>query len=307
MLGSAGSSISKALACFGVMAALASGGAAQAADYGSPILDPTPVAEQMPAVDGINFKAGFVSGVIGGYANHMFLASVATPFPYFDQFGAQLDLGIGNYRSDYISAAAGLHLFWRDPSIGLLGIYGDWGYVNPEHAGRMGFEAAIYNGPWTLEGVAGVTFGQHVLTQFFDEVDLAYYFTDNFKGSIGHRLTTRGNVGNISFEYMPELGAMNGWSIYGEAEAGEDEYYGAWVGLRYSFGNSKANTLKERDRQADPTVRIPRNLASVTRCGDIQDPARYHKSWNGFATHYTKNLCGSKDDLNEYGAIEGKL
>ncbi|MFZ1813833.1 MAG: hypothetical protein WBO55_02850 [Rhizobiaceae bacterium] len=270
-------------------------------------LDPTPVAYQGGAVDGINFKASAITGVIGGYTNHMFLASVATPLPYLDQFGAQLDFGIGNYRSDYISAAAGLHLFWRDPSVGLVGIYGDWGYVNPEHAGRVGLEASMYNGNWTLEGVAGVTFGQHVLTQFFDEVDLAYYFTDNFRASIGHRLTTRGNVGNISFEYMPELGAGNGWSIYGEAEAGEDDYSGAWIGLRYSFGTSSASTLKARDRTADPTVRIPRNLASVTRCGDIQDPANYHQSWNGFETHRTKNLCGSADDLADYGAIEGKL
>lgn len=298
------SGLKSGAALVGLATALAMPGtAAQSAE----ILDPTPIAEQMPAVDGVNFKVSAVTGVIGGYANHMFIASVATPIPYFSQFGAQLDLGIGNYRSDYISAAAGLHLFWRDPSIGMLGIYGDWGYVNPEHAGRVGIEGAYYSGPWTLDGVAGVTFGQHVLTQFFDEVDLSYYFTENLRGSVGHRLTTRGHVANVGFEYMPVLGAANGWSVYGEAEAGEDEYYGAWIGLRYSFGSSSANSLMERDRQADPKVRIPRNLASVTRCGDIQNPANYHKSWNGFETHYTRNLCGSEEDLAEYGAIEGKL
>lgn len=281
-------------------------GPAQAADKIN-FLDPTPFAEQKPAVDGINFKVGVVSGVIGGYANHMFLTSISTPIPYFSQFGAQADLGIGSYRSDYLSAAAGLHIFWRDPSIGLFGIYGDWGYVNPEHAGRVGAEMGWYSGPWSLDGFAGVQFGQHVLTEFVDEVDLSYYFTDNFKGSIGHRLTSRGNVGNIGFEYMPALGAYNGWSVYGAAEAGEDNYSGAWLGLRYSFGTGSASTLKERDRQGDPLVRIPRNLASVTRCGDIQDPAKYHKAWNGFMTEYTHNLCGSKDDLNAYGAIEGKL
>ena len=280
---------------------------ASAADMNVDVLDTTPISHQSGAVDGINFKTSVVSGVIGGYANHMFIASVATPMPFFNSFGAQLDMGIGSYRSDYMSAAAGLHLFWRDPSVGMLGIYGDWGYVNPEHAGRMGFEGAIYNGNWSLDGFAGVTFGQHVLTQFVDEVDLSYYFTDNFKGSIGHRLTTRGNVGNVSFEYMPDLGSANGWSVYGEAEAGEDSYSGAWLGIRYSFGASSASSLKERDRMADPIVRIPRNLASVTRCGDIQNPANYHQSWNGFEFHKTRNLCGSANDLAEYGAIEGKL
>ncbi|MEC9342403.1 MAG: hypothetical protein VYD64_01025, partial [Pseudomonadota bacterium] len=216
--------------------------AASAADYGSPILDPAPMAEQTRAVDGVNFKMSAVSGVIGGYANHMFIASVATPFPFFDQFGAQLDLGIGSYRSSYTSAAAGLHLFWRDPSVGLLGVYGDWGYVNPEHAGRMGVEAAWYSGNWSIDAFAGVQFGQHVLTEFVDEVDLSYYFTENFKASVGHRLTARGHVANIGFEYLPELGMASGWSIYGEAETGEDDYHGAWLGLRYSFGSSSASS-----------------------------------------------------------------
>lgn len=262
-------------------------------------LDPRPIQEQRPAVDGINFKASVVSGVVGGYANHMFIASVATPFPFFDQFGAQLDLGIGNYRSDYNSAAAGLHLFWRDPSIGMFGIYGDWGYVNPEHAGRVGAEFAIYNGPWSLDVLAAVQFGQHVNTGFVDEVDLSYYFTEDFKGSIGHRLISRGHVANVGFEYMPASTA--GWSIYGEAEAGEDDYYGAWLGLRYSFGTGNARNLMQRDREADPIVRIPRNIASVTQCGEI--PVIKPKNWWRAAMH---NLCASKDDLAAEGTVPQK-
>lgn len=268
------------------------------------VLDPTPIITQQPAVDGLNFKASALTGVIGGYANHMVLLSASTPFPYFSQFGAQLDLGIGNYRSDYTSAAAGLHLFWRDPSVGMLGIYGDYGYVNPEHAGRMGFEGSLYNGRWTLDGFAGVQFGQHVLTQFVDEVDLTYYFTDEFRGSIGQRYTSRGNVGNVSFEYMPA--SFGGWSVFGEAEAGEDHYYGAWLGIRYSFGTGGANSLIERDRASGVRVRIPRNIASVTQCGDIPDPANYHKAWNGFKTEYTPNLCASEDEIHSYGATVSK-
>ncbi len=280
-------------------------GTAFAADPSLNMIDPTPVSEQKPAVDGINFKFSAVSGVLGGYSNHMFIASVATPMPFFPSFGAQLDLGIGQYRSDYTTAAAGLHLFYRDPGTGMLGIYGDWGYVDNEHGGRMGVEGAIYNGRWSLDAFGGVQFGQHFLTEFVDEVDLSYYFTDNFKGSVGHRLTSRGHVANVGFEFMPENVA--GWSVYGEAEAGEDNYSGAWVGLRYSFGQATAKTLIERDRTADPIVRIPRNLASLTRCGEIPNPANYHQSWNGFETERTSNICGSQDDLNDYGAVEVKL
>ncbi|MCB1387151.1 MAG: hypothetical protein KDJ80_14540 [Nitratireductor sp.] len=278
--------------------------AADATDGGMNMTDPTPFAQQKPAVDGLNFKASAVTGVIGGYANHMFIASVATPMPFINTFGAQLDLGIGNYREDYTSAAAGLHLFWRDPDTGLLGIYGDWGYVNPEHAGRMGVEASLYNDRWTLDVFAGVQFGQHVMTEFVDEVDLSYYFSDNLRGSVGHRLISRGHVANIGFEYMPE--GSGGWSVFGEAEAGQDEYHSAWLGLRYSFGQSGANTLIERDRVADPIVRIPRNLASVTRCGTIADPANYYTSWNGFETMKHDHLCADKDELDRRGADEDK-
>lgn len=277
-------------------------GQAWAADYSSAtpdILDPTPIYSQQPAVDGINFKVSALTGVIGGYGNHMIIASAATPVPFFNRFGAQLDLGIGSYRSDYLSAAAGLHLFWRNPAMGMLGIYGDWGYVNPEHAGRVGIEASLYLDRWTVDIFAGKQFGQHVFTKFVDEVDLSYYFTDNLRGSVGHRLTSRGNVGNVGFEYM--LGNSNGWSVFGEAETGEDDYHGAWLGLRYSFGSGGAKTLIERDRTADPVVRIPRNLASVTQCGDIT-PHKPKTWWRSSMS----NLCASESEILDNGGVIGK-
>ena len=142
--------------------AISMAASARAADTFEPTpgsLDPTPIYAQQPAVDGLNFTASALTGVIGGYGNRMLLLSAATPIPYFSQFGAQLDLGIGSYRSDYTSAAGGLHLFWRDPSIGMFGIYGDNGYVNPEHAGRTGFEASVYMDRFTLDVFVGKQYG----------------------------------------------------------------------------------------------------------------------------------------------------
>lgn len=266
------------------------------------MIDPTPVSQQMPAVDGFNVKAGLVSGVIGDHKNHMFLTSVSVPMPFIDTMGIQLDLGAGLYRQDYTSAAAALHIFWRDPRVGLVGVYGDWGYVDNEHGGRMGVELSSYQDRVSIDVLAGVQFGQHYLTKFVDEVDVGYYFTDNFKGSVGHRLTSRGHVGNLSFELASPQNT--GWSLYGEAEAGQDDYKAAWLGVRYSFGSSNGKSLIERDRQSDPLVRIPRNLTSLTRCGN---GSKLHESWNGFETDYSENLCGSKNDLDDYGAVESKI
>ncbi|MDJ0614958.1 MAG: hypothetical protein QNJ29_14920 [Rhizobiaceae bacterium] len=262
------------------------------------LLNPTPVAQQQPAVDGINFELSILGGsiqrnVLGSASNAMFTASVATPIPYFSEnFGAQVDLGAGIYDGDFTSAAGALHLFWRDPSRGAIGIYGDWGYVDPEHAGRVGAEVSIYDGQWSLDVFAGMQFGQHVFTEFVDEVDLSYYATDNTRVSIGHRLTSRGHVGNFSFEHLIDNGSMEGWSIFGEIEGGEDDYVGGFGGLRYAFG-SGASTLIDRDRQSSLPVRIPRNLVSVSQCGRLDTP-RPATSLRSVMT----TLCASEDEIN---------
>ena len=279
----------------GLLAASSFG--AQAAD----LLDPTPVAQQtqsdfaLGAVDGLNFKFSVLGGaydrnVLDTASNFMFVGSIATPLSFIsDNFGMQVDAAAGLYDSDFASAAAGLHLFWRDPSRGMIGIYGDWAYVDPEHAGRVGGEVAFYDGPWSLDIFAGMQFGQHVFTEFVDEVDLSYYFTDNTRGSIGHRLTSRGHVGNVSFEHM----FANGWSALGEVEMGEDEYVAGWGGLRYSFGSGSSTTLIERDRQGGVKTRIPRNIASVTQCGRLDVPEPETSLRAAITT-----LCSDEDEIN---------
>lgn len=285
------------LQVLGIAAGLA---LASVSAHAADLLDPTPVAQQgpEPAVDGINYKLSILGGslqrnVLGNASNAMFVGSVAMPIPNMPSYGAQLDLGAGVYDGSFTSAVAGLHLFWRDPSQGLLGIYGDWAYTNPEHGGRVGIEASVYRDRYTLDVLAGIQFGQHLYTRFVDEVDLGYYFTDNFRASIGHRLTSRGHVGNLSFEYMFENASVNGLSVFGEVEGGQDNYVGAWGGIRYSFGTGSWTTLIDRDRRGDPIVRVPRNLVSVSQCGDLDvpKPATFWRS-------EMSNLCASEDEIN---------
>ena len=291
----------------GIIAFVFANAPVNAADF----LDPTPIAQQEteekdftpvgrdPAVDGINFKLSLQSGVyqrnvLGDASNHTFHGSITTPIPYMHSFGAQLDLSAGIYDNDFTSAAAGLHLFWRDPNVGMLGIYGDWAYVNPEHAGRTGIEAALYLDRFTIDAFVGKQYGQHVYTELIDEVDLIYYFTDNLRFSVGHRLTSRGNVGNLAFEFMPENSPIQGLSYYGEIEGGEDSYYAGWGGIRYSFGTGSWTTLIDRDRRADPPSRLSRATASVTQCGDrdVTLPATWWRD-------PMSNLCASEDEIND--------
>jgi len=263
------------------------------------LYDPTPLSQQKLAVDGYNFTAALQAGSVGGWSNHMLVGSMA--MPVMSNFGVQADVAFGVYGEEYTSAAGAVHLFWRDPDSGAFGIYGDWGYVNPEHSGRIGLEGAIYNGRFTFDFLVGTRFGQHVYTRAFDEIDLSYYFTDNFKASIGHRNTSRGNVANISFEAMLDSPALSGWSIYGEGEIGEDNYSSAFAGIRYSFGAGPNSSLISRDRQSGVKVRIPRNLADSTRCGRL--PMVKEKT---FWRSEMSILCASEDELHDEGAVERK-
>lgn len=274
--------------------------AAHAADL---LLDPTPVAQQPApsqpavAVDALNFEFSVLGGayqrnVLGTASNAMFTGSVATPIPGFANFGAQLDGAVGIYDGNFTSAAGGLHLFYRNEK-GLIGIYGDWAYTNPEHGGRVGTEISSYHDRWSIDALIGLQFGQHFESEFIDEVDISYYATDDFRVSVGHRLTSRGNVGNISFEHLLNDQGFDGISVFGEIEAGEDNYVGGFGGIRYAFGGN-TNTLIERDRQSSVQVRIPRNLTSVTQCGelDVPRPATSLRAEQS-------NLCASEDQINE--------
>lgn len=285
---------------FVALASLACGTAAHSADL---ILDPTPVAQQPApsqpavAVDALNFELSVLGGayqrnVLGSASNAMFTASVATPFPGFTNFGAQLDGAVGIYDGDFTSAAGALHLFYRNEK-GLIGLYGDWAYTDPEHGGRVGVELSSYHDRWAVDALVGIRFGQHFESEFTDEVDLSYYYTDNLRVSVGHRLTSRGHVGNLSFESLLSDTGVEGLSIFGEIEAGEDSYVGGFGGIRYAFG-STSTSLIERDRRSSVQVRIPRNIASVTQCGNLDVP-RPETSLRSEQT----NLCASEEQINE--------
>jgi hypothetical protein len=75
--------------------------------------------QQMPAVDGINAKIDGYGGGANG-SNGFYGTSGSLSVPLGQQWGLQLDGDVGSDRGIGYYSGAG-HLFWRDPSIGLLG------------------------------------------------------------------------------------------------------------------------------------------------------------------------------------------
>jgi hypothetical protein len=75
--------------------------------------------QPLPAVDGINGKiAGFGGGA--DHTNGFYGTTGSLTVPLAQQWGAQIDGGVGSLDGSGWSRGAG-HLFWRDPSIGLVG------------------------------------------------------------------------------------------------------------------------------------------------------------------------------------------
>ncbi len=148
-----------------------------------------------PAVSDVNAKISGFGGtlknddgtdVLGGIAGSLTL-------PAGHAFGLQLDAAYARLQSDDFYDT-GAHLFWRDPGVGLLGLYG--GYAHSSALGgvqvtRIGIEAQVYWKTMTFEGALGQETGD-VSTQAYGHAKLDFYLTPNWMVKAGY--TTRAPV-----------------------------------------------------------------------------------------------------------------
>lgn len=129
----------------------------------------------------------------------------------------------------------------------------------------MAAEGEAYFGRFTLQGIAGVEFGNStsgvvgpssiltydVKTRFFDKINLAYYFTDNLKGYVGHRYVGGRNALALGGEAGFRLNGPAMASLFVEGRIGENDFHGVWGRLRFYFGRSD-KSLMRRHREDDP-------------------------------------------------------
>ena len=123
---------------------------------------PAPPPAAAPAVDAPNAK---LEGFGGTIANRSLSGGLgAYTFPLSRDYGMQIDGGVGSLDSSAWATIGG-HLFWRNPPQAMYGIYGSFtqwdrfGGVNAAHAAA---EGEWYFGRYTLQGIAGVEFGNSV-------------------------------------------------------------------------------------------------------------------------------------------------
>jgi hypothetical protein len=249
-----------------------------------------------PAVDGWNVKAEGYGGSIAGRSFGGGQGSITAPLP--GPFGVQIDGGAGRLDGRMFDQVAG-HLFWRNPNQALFGLYvsntfwDQFGGVNVTHAGA---EGELYWGRFTLQGIAGVEFGNSVSnattataiqpmglgfnppagvittstfitgfdvkTRFFDMVNLKYYFADNASAYVGHRFLGDKNALALGAEAALPFGHGIMGSAFIEGRVGEGDFHGVWGGIRFYFGNGD-KPLIARHRTQDPNNWMPDNLFSI--------------------------------------------
>lgn len=238
-----------------------------------------------PAVDGLNWKVGGLGGTLADRALGGAQGSLSVPLG--GQWGLQLDAAVGSFDGRFFGSGAG-HWFWRDPSRGLMGLYAShthWQEFGGLHVTQVAGEGEAYFGRFTLQGIAGVEFGNSqtgatgttstattattffdnydVKTRFFDKINLAYYLTDNTKVFAGHRY--------LGGKHALALGAEAGLPSFGstmvtgfvEGRVGESDFHGVWAGIRGYWGQS-SKSLIQRHRQDDPINWVPETLFSIT-------------------------------------------
>ncbi len=295
-------------------------GQAAAAD---PAAD-NPMMGSYPAVSGLNFKIGIAGGLQDGGnflddegterdTSQTFVGTASVTTPILHSFGFQLDglLGYIN-RDDDVSGVIGVnsddevdgefvygvggHLFWRDPTKGLVGVtasyvelegdddsFGDFPYrefAPGMSITRVGAEGELYLQQFTLAAGAGYQFidftgdfspapdADFEEDGMYAQLDLSWYATDNLALSIGAETNPNTDIlGTAGVEWAPAIESFNGLSLFADAAVGEDDYASASLGVRFYFG--QGTSLKERHRFDDPVDNLPGAAFAAASAGSL--------------------------------------
>jgi hypothetical protein len=239
----------------------------------------------------------------------------AVSIPVGNMFGLQIDAGSMNVDvngangfQDFGVQASGVagHFFWRDPSMGLLGVYGhhvsyefDNGPNDKIENTRIGVEAEAYLGNFTLKGFAGQ---DHLDWDFVsnDEKfwtgsgEINYYINDNFMLTAGVDHSFETTSASVGVEAFADMGGFSP-SLYANAKfSGDDRTIMA--GLRIYLGRT-AKTLKARHREDDPEINLFDNFAQIGTClnnalsgGPSSMPIYTGKSYSPPSSGFTSNI-----------------
>ena len=224
--------------------------------------------QTLPAVDGVNAKLA-VGSVIDGADVSYIEGSVTIPLGH--RFGLQIDGVAADFDSDLSGHipvyALGAHAFWRDPSRGLLGAYADFVHVDSFggiQSYTAGVEGALYINRFTIDGAIGVQSGDVLDTEFFDNIRVSYYPTDDLNLYIGQSYAFSTNSFNYGAEWAFAGKSRTATALFAQGDVFEGGNHGISAGLRVYFGQRQKSLLR-RHREDDPRAPISApNLVYIT-------------------------------------------
>jgi hypothetical protein len=219
----------------------------------------------LPAVSEINGKLESFGGEYASESLGAVAGSISIPLDR--RYGLQLDGLAGSSGGDSIFGI-GAHLFWRDPAIGLLGVYGDhvhWEAFGGQQVSRLAVEGELYRGRFSLEGMIGAEFGESE-DRMFSRSNIAFYPHEDFRLSVGHRYLGGDLALALGAEWQV---APRGVALFAEGLVGDETGNSILGGLRIYFGRQDKSLIR-RHREDDPVNDL--KSAAQSLVGNLSQP-----------------------------------
>lgn len=212
--------------------------------------------------------------------------------PISENFGAQLDVGyldsdlnliFGPFNFDFTATGFAGHVFWRDATVGLLGLYAskttyDIGFPFGPTAEidnvRVGVEAEAYFDRITFKGFLGADRAKFPFflgpigpslseTYVAAKGEVGFYMTDNFvlKAGFDHSFET--TSAKLGAEALFDMGGASP-SFFVDGSFNDDETT-IMAGLKIYFGGASKSLIR-RHREDDPEIDLFKNVGAVASC-----------------------------------------
>ncbi len=249
-----------------------------------------PPATGLSAESGVNYSLSPYSGYLnlgsgtGNQAAGGTSGSVA--FPIGHSFGLFTEGNAGSIGG-YGIYDVGSNLYWRDPSLGLIGATGSVGHFNSSFSsanfasGGANFESYLDRfTPFATAGAFGV---QSLKTRGYGTIGTAYYPTDNLQLSLsGYDYGGLSGVQGGAEYLLPQRVNGVATTISANALIGNHGTSGAMARLRFMFGPTPANnkTLIERRRQDDPVEDITGGQENIIAFAASHTPSSANPTLN---------------------------
>jgi len=228
----------------------------------------------LPAVSRLNTKAAVGAGIIGNDRGAA-MADGTLAIPISHSAGLQID-ALGGFTSDARFGGLSAQTFWRDPGLGMVGLYASYsfatalsdtrvgGAVRGQSIGRAAVTGQYYLGRVSLEGAAGWEFGG-VKSRPFDVANIAYYPRDDLRLAVGHRYTDGRHYGAGEIEYQLPLEGV-GLSLFVQGDYSATVGRSLKTGLRFYFaGEGKSLIRRQREDVTSTYLVIDQNAMARDR------------------------------------------